>query len=75
LSGAVTLRGRFDALSAEPLRNSKSRADLLVRSRRQVRDDGNEGHLTGTPGSGRIFLIIRSGVSRVHVQYCEEEAA
>jgi hypothetical protein len=75
LSGAVTLRGRFDALSAEPLRNSKSRADLLVRSKRQVRDDGNEGHLTGTPGSGRIFLIIRSGVSRGHVQYCEEEGS
>ncbi|WP_371402506.1 hypothetical protein OHA10_31980 [Kribbella sp. NBC_00662] len=74
MSGPVTLRGRSGAGSAAPLRNPKSRADLLVRGGRRVRDDGNEGQLPGTPGSGRIFLIIRPGVSRGHVQHCEEEA-
>jgi len=68
LSGAVTLCGRVDAASGGPVRSPKSRAYLLVRGRERVRHDGNEGQLTGTPGSGRIFLIIRPGVSRGHEQ-------
>jgi hypothetical protein len=57
------------------VRNRKSRADLLFRRRRWVRDIGNEGQWSGTPGDGRMILIGVPGVSRGCGQWLDRCAA